>query len=581
MEKPFVTVVIPVWNGASVILDTLHALYSNTDFDSFELICVDNASSDNSVELIQTHFPQANLLQQPVNLGFAGGVNVGIRVAQGEIIVLLNQDCLVESGWLDALLTGLAANPNFGVAGCTILNPDGSINHAGAKVTMPLLHGQHFTEIYSTQPAAFEYVTGALFAIRRSTIDSIGLFDEGFYPAYYEEADYCFRVRAKGLEVGYIPGCRAHHLFSGREWRENPLRYTADQHYSRYRFAVKHLTNGQLGEFFAAESEAINQEIYFEHALGRVLAVRRIFLDLPLIFRSCELDLQTLLSSPQQRHIRLKFAQILQVSMQVALRMLNWDGTKPEDELTSDSHPTDLAPAFEVELETTAQTSPSHSEPLSGAISETVDTIPLQSQALELLVEQSHGLGQGNGQPFSSLGQRVDAAALHDATEELLTKIYFSPQLHPERVKQRQKLGPEKLLQVASLFSGRDYWLHRKLVYNSILRLEEDNNSINRLEAYVNDALQHISQIEQDAGHLAQDARHHEKSIVALRERLEQDEQYIRELHEQLRQRDQSMTLLAGQISLLEEQRRQDAHRIALLERQMDLFVKMISYEGR
>ena len=103
-----VAVVIPVWNGASVIEACLTAVFSQTHAHLHEVICVDNGSHDQSKQLIEAHFPQVTLLPQPVNLGFAGGVNVGLRQATADLLVLLNQDCLVQPGWLEALAARIA-----------------------------------------------------------------------------------------------------------------------------------------------------------------------------------------------------------------------------------------------------------------------------------------------------------------------------------------------------------------------------------------------------------------------------------------------------------------------------------------
>ena len=89
-DRQKASVIIPVWNGAEVVLDALAAVFANSDEWLLEVICVDNASQDQSAALIETHYPQVKLLKQVVNLGFAGGVNVGLKAAQGDILVLLN-----------------------------------------------------------------------------------------------------------------------------------------------------------------------------------------------------------------------------------------------------------------------------------------------------------------------------------------------------------------------------------------------------------------------------------------------------------------------------------------------------------
>lgn len=199
------TVVIPVWNGASVIQQCLDALYANSGERLAAIIAVDNGSSDDSVARIEQAFPQVQLIRSPFNLGFAGGVNLGCAASGSDLTVLLNQDCLVDVGWLDALCVGLEGDPQAAIGGCTIYNADHTVNHAGARLQLPLAYSEHLTEV-APAPARVEYVTGAVFAIRRTAWEALGPLDEDFYPAYYEEADYCYRARRCGWGALYVPG---------------------------------------------------------------------------------------------------------------------------------------------------------------------------------------------------------------------------------------------------------------------------------------------------------------------------------------------------------------------------------------
>jgi GT2 family glycosyltransferase len=281
-----VSIIIPVWNGAAVVESCLRAVAAHSGADLLEVIAVDNASGDDSTLRIertarQNAFPIV-LLRQPVNLGFAGGVNVGLRAARGDLLVLLNQDCIVEPGWLTALCTGLHAHPEFGVAGCTLLNPDASVNHAGAVLELPLAMGHHLTEIPTT-PRTVDYVTGAVFAIRRATWERVGELDDGFYPAYYEETDYCFRARRHGFEIGYVPAARVRHLANSRAWQDDPLEHFANQQRMRYRFVAKHLAGDALSAFFLAELAALDQEPEHLLAMARLLGARTTRRALPAI----------------------------------------------------------------------------------------------------------------------------------------------------------------------------------------------------------------------------------------------------------------------------------------------------------
>jgi len=339
--------IIPLWHGESVITRCLHALYAHADAELLEVICVDNASPDDSARLVATQFPQVRLLPQPVNLGFAGGVNVGMQAARGDTFVLLNQDCIVEPGWLAELTGALHAHPEFGIAGCTILNPDGTVNHAGATIRWPDACGVHATDA-GDGPRRADYVTGAAFAIRRSTWETVGRFDEGYYPAYFEECDYCYRARRKGIETGYVPGPRVAHLFSSREWQTDPLRHTANQHTSRYRFVCKHGPERDLAAFFAFEQAAVDGERYLDQALARVLAARDTLRRLPDILERRRLDLGTDASPDLRRELQVGFTGVLRRAFAVAETLSQTGLVEPErDEEQRDTQIDVFAQALE------------------------------------------------------------------------------------------------------------------------------------------------------------------------------------------------------------------------------------------
>ena len=303
-------IIIPVWKGTPVIVECLDAVFAHSGDRLLEVICVDNASPDDAARLIAERFPQARLIAQPVNLGFAGGVNAGLRAASGDVSVLLNQDCIVQAGWLDALLDALTAHPEFGIVGCTLFNADGSINHAGAQLRKPIALGQHFIDRGGDQPRAVDYVTGAAMAIRRTTWDTLGPFDDGFYPAYYEEVDYCYRARQRGLEIGYVPAATALHLFTSREWQHDPLKSWATHQHSRYRFVCKHFDAVELTQFFELETAAIEAEPSFEMNAARVLGSRDTLRSLAEIAARRAADLADPLTVDQVRLLRVGFAQI-------------------------------------------------------------------------------------------------------------------------------------------------------------------------------------------------------------------------------------------------------------------------------
>jgi len=333
-----VSVVIPVWNGASVIGGCLESLDAHSGPGLLEVIAVDNASSDGSAELIAARHPRVRLLRQPVNLGFAGGVNVGLAAAQGDPMVLLNQDCIAEPDWLTALIDALEAYPSYGLAGCTLLTPDGSVDHAGARMSRPDAIGTHLTDIGDVRVRRVEYATGAALAIRRSTWDAVGRFDEGFYPAYYEEVDYCLRARRLGLETAHVPGSRLKHLRASTIWLRDPVRHAHHQQRARYRFVSKHFDADEMRGFFAFEHAAIAAVRAFGQAVGRVLAVRDTLAALPEIFERRRVDLGQDASEIHRRHVSVGFGEVRHAAFQAAERLA---------QLEVFETPSQMSPVFE------------------------------------------------------------------------------------------------------------------------------------------------------------------------------------------------------------------------------------------
>jgi len=252
--------IIPVWNGRPYLVECLDALLAQVP-PGAEVIAVDNASTDGSGDLIEARYPTVRLIRNRDNLGFAGACNAGLRAARGEVLILLNQDTRVCEGWLDALVRA-CRRPEVGVAGCKSFYPGGTtIQHAGGRIEWPLGMGHHEgagapdgDEWDHARQA--DYVTGAAMAFRREVLDEVGLLDEGFWPGYYEDADFCFRVRSAGYEVWYVPDACLIHDESTALSGTRSLQVAFNR--GRLRFVLKHLPPGRfLAEFVPAERELV------------------------------------------------------------------------------------------------------------------------------------------------------------------------------------------------------------------------------------------------------------------------------------------------------------------------------------
>jgi GT2 family glycosyltransferase len=286
-----VSVIVLTWNGVDYVEACLEAVLAQAP-PPFEVIVVDNASTDGTPDLVTERFPGVQLIRNSRNLGFAAGNNVGLRAATGEVLVLLNQDTLVHPGLLSALAEAFE-KPPVGLAGCKLLYPDGTIQHAGGYLHGPRGETEHVGRLEAddgrfdaqTDP---EFVTGAAIGISRQALAHIGLLDEGFSPAYYEDVDWCFRARAAGWRVVYVPNAVATH-YEGASADHVSYSHIMSGNYGRVRFLLKHWPLDRLlDEFGPAEADwvaALPRVTWLMAARGAYL---RAWLDLPgiLAFRS-------------------------------------------------------------------------------------------------------------------------------------------------------------------------------------------------------------------------------------------------------------------------------------------------------
>lgn len=202
-----------------------------------ELIVIDNHSGDGSAEMVSGEFPQARLMANAENLGFAKANNQGIREARGKYVLLLNSDTVVRPGALQTMSSFLEAHPEAGGVTCRLLNSNGSVQacvsrHPGPVMLLFRLSGfSHLVRgdrtrrwlrrylgwllgstvrsyldpyVAGDSPFEVENISGACFMLRRKAIDEVGLLEESFF-MYFEDMDYCLRLRHAGWKLYYLP----------------------------------------------------------------------------------------------------------------------------------------------------------------------------------------------------------------------------------------------------------------------------------------------------------------------------------------------------------------------------------------
>ena len=212
-------VVIPNWNGADELRACLDSLKIQTL--KAHIIVVDNGSADDSVSILESEYPEVEIVRHEKNLGYAGGVNPGFRLAieRGyDYIAPFNNDAVADKRWLELLVQALDDKPSYGIATCKLLSADGSyLDSTGDYYTSwglpyPRGRGEHQTEIYDNQTEIFG-ASGGASAYRVAMLREVGILDEDFF-AYYEDVDLSFRAQLAGWKVVYVPAARVYHATS-------------------------------------------------------------------------------------------------------------------------------------------------------------------------------------------------------------------------------------------------------------------------------------------------------------------------------------------------------------------------------
>jgi GT2 family glycosyltransferase len=219
---PKVFIIVLNYNGKNCLSQCLNSVYQS-DYPNFEVIVVDNASTDGSFEEARQKFQSANLIRNNANLGFAAGNNIGIRYALekfGDYVFLLNNDATLESETLSELVAQAEKN-RLSIASPLIYKND-KIWFEGGKIIwlmMRAIHKKLRTSL--TKPFVSEYVTGCAMLINKKVFQTIGLFDEKFF-LYYEDADFCTRAKRKGFSSYIIPSAKVTHKEASES--ENPAK---------------------------------------------------------------------------------------------------------------------------------------------------------------------------------------------------------------------------------------------------------------------------------------------------------------------------------------------------------------------
>jgi GT2 family glycosyltransferase len=226
--QPAISVIVVNYNGLHHLQECLDSLRAQT-FRDFEVIFVDNGSSDGSVEFVTNNFEEVKVIRNEKNLGYGGGNNIGIRSAEGKYIAILNNDTKVDPGWLGMLFRAAEKDEGIGMCACKILNyyRPGIIDNTGLLLYRDgVARGRGRLESdtgqYDSEEEVF-FPSGCAGLYRKEMLNEIGPLDEDFF-LYVEDVDIGLRARLAGWRCVYVPGAVVYHKYSATTEAYSPLK---------------------------------------------------------------------------------------------------------------------------------------------------------------------------------------------------------------------------------------------------------------------------------------------------------------------------------------------------------------------
>ncbi len=261
-----VSIVIVNWNTRDILRDCLKSIAHETQLPH-EVIVVDNASNDGSADLVRDEFPGVRLIANDTNRGFAAANNQGLRIAQGQTLLLLNPDTIILDGAIDTMVGWLEQHPDVGCVGCQVLEDEHTIQRTcfadpGPTNLALIEFGLHRLSPQGRFLGHAEYgdwdrkserkvdvVSGMFMLVPRHVFEVVGLLDEAFF-VYSEEADWCRRIRDAGWDCVFAPVARILHLEGGsKSTVQIKSRMYVQKQKSKTIYARKHY--GRYGELVA------------------------------------------------------------------------------------------------------------------------------------------------------------------------------------------------------------------------------------------------------------------------------------------------------------------------------------------
>ena len=260
-----VSTIIVNWNTCEILRNCLVSIFASTKDVEFEVIVIDNASSDGSVDMVKSEFPQVEIIVNTENRGFAAANNQGITIARGRYVLLLNSDTVVLDNAIDEAVAFADTHPEAAVVGCRVLSPDRSLQPTCFMFPSLLNHLLFVTYLYKLFPRSklfgreqmtwwnrdkakeVDVVTGCFMLVRKTAIKQVGEMDTRFF-MYAEETDWCYRFRKAGWKNMFTPSAQIVHLGGASANKHGSQRaMIIDKSYIRFMFKHWPIWKAKMG----------------------------------------------------------------------------------------------------------------------------------------------------------------------------------------------------------------------------------------------------------------------------------------------------------------------------------------------
>lgn len=213
-----VSIIILSYNTKDLLHACLTSVFKNFHQEDIEVIVVDNASKDTSVEMIKKEFKNVNLIESKENLGFSKGINLGVKSAKGDILLFLNSDTTIKENNLKDIINCFERDKTIGIIGGALYGKDGTrqvYNGSFYTIFNVLFANKSRRDAFPDgNPTETEWVSGGCMFVKKELFEKLSGFDEHFF-MYVEDMELCFRAKKLGYKTMFMPSFSVHHIQQG------------------------------------------------------------------------------------------------------------------------------------------------------------------------------------------------------------------------------------------------------------------------------------------------------------------------------------------------------------------------------